>query len=63
MKSKCKEMDGSVGSGRVITTPVISEDGKPIEGTPNASEEHVVLDKEVIQWKLTLHQIGRSFYR
>ncbi|KAG6498416.1 rab GTPase-activating protein 22-like [Zingiber officinale] len=63
LKSKCKEMDGSVGSGRVIMTPVISEDGKPIEGTPNASEEHVVLDKEVIQWKLSLHQIGLDVNR
>ncbi|KAG6502324.1 hypothetical protein ZIOFF_042216 [Zingiber officinale] len=63
LKSKCKEMDDSVGSGRVIMTPVITEDGKPIEGTPNASEEHAVLDKEVIQWKLSLHQIGLDVNR
>ncbi|XP_074580939.1 rab GTPase-activating protein 22-like [Curcuma longa] len=63
LKSKCKEMDGSVGSGKVIMTPVISEDGKPIDGSPNASEEHVVLDKEVIQWKLSLHQIGLDVNR
>lgn len=61
-------MDMTVGSGRVITMPVITEDGQPIE-TPNSdggasveSEQQTSgapLPKEVIQWKLTLHQIGK----
>jgi hypothetical protein len=63
-------MDTTVGSGRVITMPVITEDGQPIED-PNSdrgarpssvgSEQQTSgapLPKEVIQWKLTLHQIG-----
>ena len=60
-------MDTTVGSGRVITMPVITEDGQPIEN-PNSdggaagSEQQnngAPLPKEVIDWKLTLHQIGK----
>ena len=64
-------MDTTVGSGRVITMPVITEDGQPIDD-PNAdggarpssvgSEQQTSgapLPKEVVQWKLTLHQIGK----
>jgi len=60
-------MDTTVGSGRVITMPVITEDGQPIEN-PNSdggaagSEQQnngTPLPKEVIDWKLTLHQIGK----
>ncbi|XP_066332785.1 uncharacterized protein [Miscanthus floridulus] len=67
LKSKCREMDTTVGSGRVITMPVIIEDGQPIEN-PNSdggaagSEQQnngAPLPKEVIDWKLTLHQIGK----
>lgn len=67
LKSKCREMDSTVGSGRVITMPVITEDGQPIEN-PNSdggaagSEQQnnsAPLPKEVIDWKLTLHQIGK----
>ncbi|WOL18061.1 TBC1 domain family member 15-like [Canna indica] len=77
LKSKCREMEKTVGSGRIVITPVISEDGEPIEdpfnnGTSLGQEmqsnevdstllerkdDNVALDKEVIQWKLTLHQI------
>ncbi|WOL12927.1 TBC1 domain family member 15-like [Canna indica] len=67
LKSKCKEMDSTVGSGKIVTTPVISEDGQPIED-PSSNEaekntNNVILDKEVIQWKLTLHQIGLDVNR
>lgn len=34
LKAKCREMDTAVGSGRVITMPVVTEDGQPIEN-PN----------------------------
>uniref|UniRef100_A0A0D9VMF8 Rab-GAP TBC domain-containing protein n=1 Tax=Leersia perrieri TaxID=77586 RepID=A0A0D9VMF8_9ORYZ len=74
LKTKCREMDATVGSGRVITMPVITEDGQPIQdpnsngGTrPSAGEEdqasEAPLPKEVIQWKLTLHQIGLDVNR
>ncbi|PAN08841.1 hypothetical protein PAHAL_1G440100 [Panicum hallii] len=75
LKTKCREMDTTVGSGRVITMPVITEDGQPI-ADPNAdggarpssvgSEQQTTgapLPKEVIQWKLTLHQIGLDVNR
>lgn len=75
LKSKCREMDTTVGSGRVITMPVITEDGQPIEdpnsnGGARASSVGVeqqtsnsTLPKEVIQWKLLLHQIGLDVNR
>lgn len=79
LKSKCREMDKTIGGGKVITTPVVTEDGQPTEDTSSngaASQEkmqsdaanfqvqnNVILDKEVIQWKLTLHQIGLDVAR
>ncbi|XP_010905820.1 rab GTPase-activating protein 22 isoform X1 [Elaeis guineensis] len=79
LKSKCQEMDKMIGSGKIITTPVITEDGQPIEDPTSdgtASQEkvqshdadfpvqnNVIEDKEVIQWKLTLHQIGLDVAR
>lgn len=102
-KDDCKQMDPVVGSGRIITAPLITEDGEPIndplnilEANPDkglaASPEnghnaetssglsgstssnssgsekmeslsHVPLEKKVIQWKLTLHQIGLDVVR
>lgn len=61
-----------VGSGRFITAPVISEDGQPIQDPLVLSQMNPdkgaddnrangiepVTDKKVIQWMLTLHQIG-----
>lgn len=74
----CQELDSHVGSGRIITAPVITEDGQPIQDPlvlqeanpshiPSSREQatggsesntHVCLDKQIIEWKLTLHQIG-----
>jgi hypothetical protein len=72
-------MDSHVGSGKVITAPLITEDGRPIkdplvllEATDRSTSEGAsisnkievdedaspVTDKQVIEWKLTLHQIG-----
>lgn len=72
-----------VGSGRFITSPVITDDGQPIpdplvmpetntaNGTTvlpqddnrplsmdSANNLENVTDKKLIQWMLTLHQIG-----
>jgi hypothetical protein len=86
-KEECKEMDSHVGSGKIITAPVITEDGFPIKDplvlleatsdtqgtstttTTNGSSGNGidvdnnsmnrVLDKQIIGWKLTLHQIGK----
>ncbi|KAF6137449.1 hypothetical protein GIB67_009925 [Kingdonia uniflora] len=103
-KEECREMDSVVGSGRIITAPLITEEGEPIqdplvlfEANPNKvlvssllenghaetgdeslnngsnglngfsrvkePTNHVRLEKKVIQWKLTLHQIGLDVVR
>lgn len=90
-KEECKEMDSHVGSGKIITAPVITEDGFPIKDplvlleatsdtqgtstttTTNGSSGNgidvdnnsmnLVLDKQIIGWKLTLHQIGLDVLR
>jgi hypothetical protein len=84
-KEECKEMDSHVGSGKIITAPIITEDGFPIkdplvlleatldtQGTSTTTTTtnsgngidvdnsmDRVLDKQIIDWKLTLHQIGK----
>lgn len=75
-------MDSHVGSGKVITAPLITEDGRPIKdplvlleatssqntsnGVSTSSKNgnevddsaNRITDKQIIDWKLTLHQIG-----
>ncbi|KAJ4956660.1 hypothetical protein NE237_013443 [Protea cynaroides] len=86
LKSECKNMESTIGSGRYITAPVITEDGTPIQdpsssnlsnegpGTPtlDISPKHNStaspqpdnsIEKKVLQWKLTLHQIGLDVVR
>ncbi|KAJ4968563.1 hypothetical protein NE237_015264 [Protea cynaroides] len=82
-KSDCKNMEPTIGSGRIITTPVISEDRVPIQdpsspdlnnedlGTPtpdvsprhNSTDSTLAVETNVLQWKLTLHQIGLDVVR
>ncbi|EEE67300.1 hypothetical protein OsJ_24510 [Oryza sativa Japonica Group] len=86
-KEDCREMDSHVGSGKVITAPLITEDGRPIkdplvlleatssentsDGTSTSStngneiDESAsrITDKLIIDWKLTLHQIGLDVLR
>ena len=82
-KEECRQLFPLVGSGRFITSPVISEDGQPIQDPLVLSETNpakglailpqdnnrpssingannveTVPDKRVVQWLLTLHQIG-----
>jgi hypothetical protein len=82
-------MEPSIGSGVVITMPLITEDGRPVESsrsnnspeslpqseksvgengdaggpTQTIKEQPLIgsepVDKAVVQWKLSLHQIGR----
>lgn len=103
LKSKCKEMEPSIGSRVVITMPLITEDGRPVEtsrsnngelpetekcggvngyaegsitdaelpesgsggteGLMQSKKEPLIeskpVDQTVVQWKLSLHQIGR----
>ncbi|KAM3365647.1 hypothetical protein ACQJBY_009262 [Aegilops geniculata] len=86
-KEECKEMDSHVGSGKVITAPLITEDGRPIkdplvlleatsnqntsEGASTSNHNGIevdesaerITDKQIIEWKLTLHQIGLDVLR
>ncbi|XP_044946208.1 rab GTPase-activating protein 22-like isoform X1 [Hordeum vulgare subsp. vulgare] len=75
-KQQCKHMDPHVGSGKIITAPIITDHGLPIndplvllEATtthhhqPSTSSNGRELDKDTIQWKLTLHQIGLDVLR
>ncbi|OVA19200.1 Rab-GTPase-TBC domain [Macleaya cordata] len=86
LKTECQKMELTIGSGKYITMPIISEDGQPIPDPSNNSDdsEHngaiaaITLnaspkleesvteaspEKEVIQWKLGLHQIGLDVIR
>ncbi|OEL28798.1 hypothetical protein BAE44_0010185 [Dichanthelium oligosanthes] len=80
-------MDSHVGSGKIITAPLITEDGRPIKdplvlleaaSDKNTSEgaqatnrnvievdesAERITDKQIIEWKLTLHQIGLDVLR
>lgn len=84
-KEECCQLFPLVGSGRFITSPVITEDGEPIQdpmilpqtnpekglaalpqdnnnnmssSIDSANNLENMTDKKVIQWMLTLHQIG-----
>ncbi|KAG8641789.1 hypothetical protein MANES_12G034300v8 [Manihot esculenta] len=61
-KAECTNLVPVIGSGKFVTTSIITEDGQPIidPSTSNAQEWHVnnaVSDKKAIQWMLVLHQI------
>ncbi|KAK2984603.1 hypothetical protein RJ640_029109 [Escallonia rubra] len=72
-KGECQKMVPVIGSGKLILSPIVTDDGQPIressinsdsqlcEGT--TSKNDVVVDKKVIQWKLVLHQIGLDVVR
>lgn len=75
-KEECKEMDSHISSGKIVTAPIITEDGEPIQDPlvllqavpstdQNGSDNSQVriTDKKIIQWKLTLHQIGLDVLR
>ncbi|RCV39826.1 hypothetical protein SEVIR_9G001300v4 [Setaria viridis] len=82
-KEECREMDSHVGSGKIVTAPIITEDGVPIKdplvlleaasdtqatstsssGAEVSDSPNRVMDKKIIEWKLTLHQIGLDVLR
>lgn len=94
-KEVCRKIFPIIGSGKFITSPVITEDGQPIQdplvmletghckaadssdsngqnqSNVNISSSEIVkeltssgpLEKKVIQWMLTLHQIGLDVHR
>ncbi|XP_010443055.1 PREDICTED: TBC1 domain family member 15-like [Camelina sativa] len=77
-KEECKQMFPVIGSGGFITAPVITNKGEPINDPLVLQETNLgangadffkelasrgPLDKKVIQWLLTLHQIGLDVNR
>lgn len=58
-----------IGSGKLITAPIIADSGQTIENSSTQSDlqeqnggqvNNAVSDKKVTQWKQALHQIGIS---
>ncbi|XP_051141712.1 rab GTPase-activating protein 22-like [Andrographis paniculata] len=72
-KAVCQKMVPAIGSGKLITTPLNSEDGEPAQdSSSDASEqncngaipnENESLDPREAQWKLNLPQIGLDVVR
>ncbi|KAH9803427.1 Rab-GAP TBC domain-containing protein [Citrus sinensis] len=64
-KEECHQIFPVVGSGKFITAPVVTEDGISASSSKMVKEllSHGPLDKKVIQWMLTLHQIGLDVIR
>ncbi|XP_021722241.1 TBC1 domain family member 15-like isoform X2 [Chenopodium quinoa] len=67
-KAECKKMVPVIGSGKFLTTPIVTDDGQPIEGAPGAQGDQQLnndpaFEKKVIQWKQVLPQIGLDVVR
>ncbi|KAL8143014.1 hypothetical protein V2J09_016046 [Rumex salicifolius] len=75
-KAECQKMVPVIGSGNYITTPIITDDGEPIqdgeiqvneEESTSKNQEEVVddpeLKKKVTEWKRVLPQIGLDVVR
>ncbi|KAJ9176464.1 hypothetical protein P3X46_011773 [Hevea brasiliensis] len=67
-KDECKNLVPVIGSGKFITTPIITDDGQPIiDSSTNNAEgglvNNAVSDNKAIQWMLVLHQIGLDVVR
>ncbi|KAL8215032.1 hypothetical protein R6Q57_004481 [Mikania cordata] len=63
-KEQCKTIVPIIGTGKFVTTPLVSEDEEPPDN--NGIDESVSdaeLDKKEIQWKRSLHQIGLDVVR
>ncbi|KAG6400917.1 hypothetical protein SASPL_137762 [Salvia splendens] len=60
LKAVCQKMVPTVGSGKFITTPVVTDDGQPVPDPQNntyAITNSGQLDQREIQWMLSLSQI------
>ncbi|KAK4344742.1 hypothetical protein RND71_034918 [Anisodus tanguticus] len=80
-KSECQKIVPVIGSGKFITSAIVSDDGQPIaseDGQPIESAATTInsqdnndavpadngdYDKKMLQWKLSLHQIGLDVVR
>ncbi|KAL9318601.1 hypothetical protein ACSQ67_015118 [Phaseolus vulgaris] len=59
-KAECQKMVPVIGSGKFVTTPLIDDEGRPID--PSLVAVHTS-DKKVVQWLQLLHQIGLDVVR
>ncbi|KAK7355945.1 hypothetical protein VNO80_15210 [Phaseolus coccineus] len=59
-KAECQKMVPVIGSGKFITTPLVDDEGRPID--PSLVTVHTS-DKKVLQWLQLLHQIGLDVVR
>ncbi|KAI3668006.1 hypothetical protein L6452_43077 [Arctium lappa] len=63
-KEQCKKIAPIVGSGKFVTTPLVNEDGTPVEDSGVVlSKSDADSDKKAIRWLLSLHQIGLDVVR
>ncbi|XP_052187491.1 rab GTPase-activating protein 22-like isoform X2 [Diospyros lotus] len=72
-KAECQKMVPFIGSGKFLMTPIVTHDGQPVKdpsiynnpGDNNdaAGSSDTGLDKKLIGWKLSLHQIGLDVIR
>ncbi|KAG7989654.1 hypothetical protein I3843_03G249900 [Carya illinoinensis] len=71
-KSECQKMVPVIGSGKLITAPIIADSGQTIENSSTQSDlqeqnggqvNNAVSDKKVTHWKQALHQIGLDVVR
>ncbi|KAK9057389.1 hypothetical protein SSX86_022224 [Deinandra increscens subsp. villosa] len=63
-KEECVKIVPVIGTGKFVMAPLDAEDGEPVENNgvvePKSDDES---DKKVVQWKLSLHQIGLDVVR
>ncbi|CAA0832190.1 Ypt/Rab-GAP domain of gyp1p superfamily protein [Striga hermonthica] len=65
-KELCQKMLPTFGTGKFITTPIITDDGRPVEdpsGNSVALPNYGALDQREINWMLGLPQIGLDVVR
>ncbi|KAE8685045.1 Ypt/Rab-GAP domain of gyp1p superfamily protein isoform 5 [Hibiscus syriacus] len=61
-KTECQNIVPVIGSGKFITTPIITDNGQPIE-VEDEPMINSVPDKKAAQWMYFLHQIGLDVVR
>ncbi|KNA18892.1 hypothetical protein SOVF_066990 isoform B [Spinacia oleracea] len=68
LKAECQKMVPVIGSGKFLTTPIVTDDGQPIDDVPGPhgsqqGSSDPAFEKKVIQWKQVLPQIGLDVVR
>lgn len=61
MKAVCQKMVPTIGSGKFVTTPIVTDDGQPVPDPQTNTYTISIsgpLDQREIQWMLSLSQIG-----